>query len=93
MKNVIEPVTKPESSAGQKLDAPRFGFSRILAATDFSPNSDKVIDYAIQLAKRLGAKLTLLHIVPEPYVLDYPIEGISSEAAPPSAKIQAIIKH
>jgi nucleotide-binding universal stress UspA family protein len=79
MKNVIEPVTAPECSAGQKLNAPRFGFSHILAATDFSPNSDKVIDYAIQLAKRLGAKLTLLHIVPEPYVLDYPIEGISSE--------------
>lgn len=79
MKNVIEPVNTPESSAGQKLNAPRFGFSRILATTDFSPNSDKAIDYAIQLAKRLGAKLTLLHIVPEPSALDYPIEGISSE--------------
>lgn len=79
MKNVIEPVTTSESSAGQKLSAPRFGFSRILAATDFSPNSDKAIDYAIQLAKRLGARLTLLNIVPEPSALDYPIEGISSE--------------
>jgi nucleotide-binding universal stress UspA family protein len=79
MKNVIEPVNTPESSADQKLNAPRFGFSRILATTDFSPNSDKAIDYAIQLAKRLGAKLTLLHIVPEPSALDYPIEGISSE--------------
>jgi nucleotide-binding universal stress UspA family protein len=79
MKNVIEPETTSESSAGQKLSAPRFGFSRILAATDFSPNSDKAIDYAIQLAKRLGARLTLLNIVPEPSALDYPIEGISSE--------------
>ena len=79
MKNVIEPVSTPESSAGQKVNAPKFGFGRILATTDFSPNSDKAVDYAIQLAKRLGAKLTLLHVVPEPSALDYPIEGISSE--------------
>jgi len=79
MKNVIEPVSTPEGSAGQGMNAPRFGFSRILATTDFSPNSDKAVDYAIQLAKRLGAKLILLHVVPEPSALDYPIEGISSE--------------
>ena len=79
MKSVIEPVSTPESSAGQKVNAPKFGFGRILATTDFSPNSDKAVDYAIQLAKRLGAKLTLLHVVPEPSALDYPIEGISSE--------------
>jgi nucleotide-binding universal stress UspA family protein len=79
MKNVIERVSTPESSAGQKVNAPKFGFGRILATTDFSPNSDKAVDYAIQLAKRLGAKLTLLHVVPEPSALDYPIEGISSE--------------
>ena len=79
MKNVIEPVSTPEVSPGQGVNAPKFGFSRILATTDFSPNSDKAVDYAIQLAKRLGAKLTLLHVVPEPSALDYPIEGISSE--------------
>ena len=35
------------------------------------------MDYAIQLARQLGARLTLLHIVPEPGTLDYGIEGIS----------------
>ena len=61
----------PESS-GQK-----FSFDRILAPTDFSPNSEKAVAYAVQLARRLGAKLTLLHVVPEPSAADYSMEGIS----------------
>lgn len=67
---VEEPV--PKSSSRQK-----FSVSRILAPTDFSPNSEKAVAYAIQLARRLGAKLTLLHVVPEPSAVDYSMEGIS----------------
>jgi K+-sensing histidine kinase KdpD len=62
----------PESSSHQK-----FSVDRILAPTDFSPNSEKAVAYAIQLARRLGAKLTLLHVVPEPSAADYSLEGIS----------------
>jgi hypothetical protein len=40
MKEVIETGTTPQVSAGQGVDAPKFGFGRILAPTDFSPNSD-----------------------------------------------------
>src|SRR6202007_2163654 len=55
----------------------KFQFSHFVAPTDFSPNSEKAVDYAIQLARRLGAKLTLLHIVPEPSAVDYSMEGFS----------------
>lgn len=79
MKNVIDTVTTPQVSAGQWADAPKFGFRLILAPTDFSPNSDRAVDYAIQLAKRLGAKLRLLHIVPEPSALGYSMGGVSVE--------------
>jgi universal stress protein A len=57
----------------------KFQLSHFIAPTDFSPNSEKAIDYAVQLARRLGAKLTLLHVVPEPSALDYSTDGISRE--------------
>lgn len=57
----------------------KFQFNHFLAPTDFSPNSAKAIDYAVDLARRLGAKLTLLHVVPEPSALDYSIEGIARQ--------------
>lgn len=79
MKKFIDTATTPQGSAGQQADAPKFGFSRILAPTDFSPNSDRAVGYAIQLAQRLGAKLTLLHIVPEASALDYSMGGVSIE--------------
>ena len=47
----------------------------IVAPTDFTPKSEKAIRYAVQLAKLVGARLTLLHVVPEPAALDYSIEG------------------
>lgn len=33
----------------------------ILVPTDFSPNADKALDYAVQLAKKLKAKIILVH--------------------------------
>jgi universal stress protein A len=48
---------------------------RIVAPTDFSPRSEKAIRYAVRLAKLVGARLTLLHVIPEPGALDYTIEG------------------
>ena len=72
----IETSIDAEVATPQPVDIPKFTFSHILAPTDFSPNSARAVDYAVQLARRLGAKLTLVHIVPEPSALDYPIEGI-----------------
>jgi nucleotide-binding universal stress UspA family protein len=65
--------------AGQSYDEKKFGFDRILVATDFSPNSLRAVRYSVQLAKRLGARLTVLHVVPEPSALNYPMEGIPPE--------------
>ena len=63
----------------QSPASPKFQFSHLVAPTDFSPSSEKSVDYAVQLARRLGAKLTLLHVVPEPTALDYSMEGISRQ--------------
>src|SRR6516162_2205058 len=79
MKASIETSIDAEVLTPQSVDILKFTFSHILAPTDFSPNSDRAVDYAVELAQRLGAKLTLLNIVPEPSALDYPIEGIPIE--------------
>jgi nucleotide-binding universal stress UspA family protein len=36
---------------------------KILVPTDFSPHSDYALDYAATLAKQLGAKIVLLHVI------------------------------
>ena len=71
--NTLEPRQKLVSRARQ----PRFG--RILVATDFSAQAARAVEYSARLAERLGAQLTLLHVVPEPSALDYPMEGIPPE--------------
>jgi nucleotide-binding universal stress UspA family protein len=65
----------------EKRSRPPFGarksaFSEILAPTDFSSRSDSALTYAIELAKQLGAHLTLMHAVPAPYAIDYTLGGI-----------------
>jgi universal stress protein A len=77
MKQVIDTLTTVKDSAPQSSGSPKFTFTHIMAPTDFSPNSERAIDYAVQLARRLGAKLTLLHVIPEPSALDYSMEGVS----------------
>ncbi len=77
MKQVIETLTTSENSAAQSSGRPKFNFNHIVAPTDFSPNSERAIGYAVQLARRLRAQLTLLHVVPEPSALDYTMEGVS----------------
>ena len=47
----------------------------ILAAVDFSPHSEAVIDAAVLLAKRFGAKIRLVHAydIPIPLVSPYEV--------------------
>jgi nucleotide-binding universal stress UspA family protein len=52
---------------------------RILVAVDFSPHSEKAFHYAIELAKRLGAKLALVHA----YHVALPIGSPNQVAVPP----------
>ena len=70
-------ATLVEDPVPKSSDSRKFSVKRILAPTDFSPKSEKAVNYAIQLAQLLGAKLTLLHVVPEPSAVDYSMEGIS----------------
>ena len=77
MKQVMDTLTTPEDLAAQSSGGLKFKIAHLVAPTDFSPNSVRAIDYAVQLARRLGAKLILLHVVPEPSALDYSMDGVS----------------
>ena len=50
----------------------------ILAATDFSPASDGAVAFAAELARRLGAKLTIVHCheARHPYPVPVPPEVV-----------------
>jgi nucleotide-binding universal stress UspA family protein len=50
-------------------------FQRILVPTDFTETSDRAIEWAISLAKRLGSSVTLMHSYEIP-VLGFPDGGI-----------------
>ncbi len=54
----INPSLEPSAEGNQ---APR----RILFPTDFSPQSEHAFPHALSLARRCGAHLTLLHVLPE----------------------------
>jgi nucleotide-binding universal stress UspA family protein len=62
------PVVRPEAD-------PQPIFTRILVATDFSKRAETAVDYAVELARRMHAGLTLLHVFPEPSALDYGMGG------------------
>jgi nucleotide-binding universal stress UspA family protein len=47
-----------------------------LAATDFSENSERAVSYVVHLAEKVEARLTLVHVIPEPSALDYSMGGI-----------------
>jgi nucleotide-binding universal stress UspA family protein len=42
--------------------------NRILVPVDFSPHSERAIRYATTLANKFGARVTLLHVVEDPFV-------------------------
>jgi nucleotide-binding universal stress UspA family protein len=42
--------------------------TRILVPVDFSPHSEKAVRYAMTLANRFGARVSLLHVVEDPFV-------------------------
>jgi nucleotide-binding universal stress UspA family protein len=72
---IDNPATSKESLSQLPSQSPS-ALRHILAPTDFSPNSEKAVNCAIRVAKLVGAKLTLLHVVPEPSALDYTMQGI-----------------
>lgn len=41
-------------------------FDKILFATDFSENSEHAFDYALTLARKFDARMTIIHVINEP---------------------------
>ena len=76
MNELISIPTVPDAPANRPSARPEFGFRRVVVPTDFSPRSENAINYAVELAQRLVARLTLLHVAPEPSALDYTMAGI-----------------
>jgi nucleotide-binding universal stress UspA family protein len=60
-------LTVPPHLEGAPIDVPE-AFTRIVCGTDFSPSSDKALQYALSLAQESGARLTLLHALDWPYL-------------------------
>jgi nucleotide-binding universal stress UspA family protein len=69
-------VLKVETSRPGLIGLKKKAFSEILVPTDFSSRSDRAVNYAVELARRLECHLTLLHVVPAPYAIDYTLGGI-----------------
>ena len=72
----MQTATNIEKRFRPVFGARKSAFSEILAPTDFSARSESSVSYAIELARRLGAHLTLMHAVPAPYAIDYTLGGI-----------------
>jgi nucleotide-binding universal stress UspA family protein len=49
----------------------------ILVPSDFSECSDEALQYGLELARRFGASLHLLHVVPDPVAQPWAAEGFS----------------
>jgi nucleotide-binding universal stress UspA family protein len=70
------PVAQTETA--ETVIAQQPASTRILALTDFSHRSRAAVEYALQLAKSMHARLTLLHVLPPPSALDYTIGGLEA---------------
>jgi len=55
----------PPGSAGAGQQRHTHHLNRILACTDFSPNSEQALDYALSATAEYAAELTVLHVLEE----------------------------
>lgn len=62
----------------QEQQLNKIAFNRILMATDFSPASRRALDYAVAIARRYNAEISLVHAIPpaprKPIAMD-PLPG------------------
>ena len=64
----------PDTREVTKPGRPALNIQQILVPTDFSEPSKKALKYAVSVAEKLGAKITLLHVV-ESLANSYPYAG------------------
>jgi nucleotide-binding universal stress UspA family protein len=71
MTHVMEPKTIQEISI-PKISK-KVALTKILVTTDFSPESDRALDYALALARRYDARIYLAHVLaPDPFLYAEP---------------------
>jgi nucleotide-binding universal stress UspA family protein len=57
---------KLEEKFEQKIEQKKIGFKNVLVATDFSPASERAVEWALAIARRNGSQVTLVHaLAPE----------------------------
>jgi universal stress protein A len=79
-----------QTEAAETVIAQQPASTRILALTDFSRRSQAAVEYAVQLAKSMHARLTLLHVLPPQSDFNYTMGGL--EAAKKLAEETTCIK-
>ena len=63
---IFRTVPCPVLTVGPRSDAAKASIREILFATDFASEAPAAAEYAVSLAQEFQARLTLLHVVPEP---------------------------
>lgn len=63
---IFRTVPCPVLTVGPRSDATKASIREILFATDFASEAPAAAEYAVSLAQEFQARLTLLHVVPEP---------------------------
>ena len=74
---------------GETSADPRLSFDRIVVPVDYSRSSIEGVRYAAKLARRTGARLTLLHVV-FPYQDAVAFDRISADAAPSTQRAVSV---
>src|SRR5258708_32425694 len=75
MSEGIDNPATSQDSLSQPLSKSPSTLRHILVPTDFSSNSEKPVNCAIQVPKLEGANQTLLNDLPEPHAPAYPFQG------------------
>src|SRR5215472_4387594 len=71
MPQVMERKATQEFPLGEA--SKKVSLTRILVTTDFSPESDRALDYALTLARRYDARIYLAHVLaPDPFLYAEP---------------------
>lgn len=66
-----------------------FAVDHILFPTDFSAVADKALSFALELASRRNARLTIMHVIEEPYDFAPRIENFKQEVY---TKVEKLLK-